>query len=186
MPRKGAKGKWNLKMSPDEYYWEQDPFKVRNSSEEYKKCDLINGLIDGFTVLDIGCGEGHFTYCYGDGGSRVTGIDVSYIAIGRAKRIYGDNITFIQRDITKDDYWIDQETIILSEVLYYINPKEWENVSNNIKKSLGKSGQFIISVGQYFTEEDIRKIFPWCKFDKVFKLPSEKYEYNLIMSGTKC
>ena len=61
----------------------------------------------------------------------------------------------------------------------------WERVSNNINKRLKKKGQFIISIGQYFTEEDIRKIFPWCEFDKVFKLPSEKYEYNLIMSGRK-
>jgi len=188
MPRQGAKGKWNLKMSPDEFYWKQDPFKVRNSPEEWKKCDLINGLIFGGNILDIGCGEGRFTYSYYKYGDIITGIDVSYTAIGRARRYFCDHETklfFWIHDITKSNLHEDFETIIMSEVLYYITPELWKATSENIKKSLEKDGQFIISVGQYFTEADIRKIFPWCEFDKVFKLPSEKYEYNLIMSGSK-
>lgn len=184
MPRKGAKGKWNLDVSPDEFYFKADPWSIKYSRKENLKADLIRGLIDGDTVIDIGCGEGLFTHtyktCY-----WVVGLDISHVAIGRARKMCYDNVEFSQHDIVEEYHWREAETVILSEVLYYIKPELWETVSENIKKIITKKGQFIISVGQYFTEADIRKIFPWCKFDKVFKLPSKKYEYNLIMSGRK-
>ena len=140
--------------------------------------------------MDIGCGEGHFTKQYMGHCGRVTGLDVSRIAIGRARRLYSIQdfaLQFEVHDITKEKYggsaW---ETVLLSEVLYYIKPELWSVVSKNIKDMVHNGyGQFIISVGQYFTESDIKKIFPWCEFDQVYKLPSKKYEYNLIMSGRK-
>ncbi len=189
MPREKAKGKWNLKMSPDEWYWNEDPHGIQINEEEWNKCDLINGIIEsGQFIIDIGCGEGHFTKHYISSGfshSHGVGLDVSNIAIGRARRLYKTNkLDFVVLDITKEEYWMDgADTIIMSEVLYYIKPELWKTVANNIYKMLDKKEQFIISVGQYFTEDDIRKIFSKINFDKVFKLPSAKYEYNLIMSG---
>jgi len=60
----------------------------------------------------------------------------------------------------------------------------WQKVAENIYEMfMENGGQFIISCGQYFTEQDIRKIFSKIEFDKVYKLPSKKYEYYLIMSG---
>ena len=40
MPRKGAKGKWNMKMSPDEWYWKEDPWDIINNEEELLKMAL--------------------------------------------------------------------------------------------------------------------------------------------------
>ena len=118
MPRKGAKGKWDLKRSPDEWYWKEDPHKVKKSVEEWNKCYFINGIITGNLILDIGCGEGHFSHTYG---ARI-GIDISHIAVGRAKKIYGEDTQFFQHNITEDSFWYDySDTIILSEVLYYIH-----------------------------------------------------------------
>lgn len=184
MPRQRARGKWNLRVSPNKFYEKPDPFNIFFSDEEENKSSIICSLInyDGFGI-DIGCGEGRFTECYACIKPFI-GLDISRTAIGRAKgRMHKARYVF--GDITSPLPKSEASTIILSEVLYYIKPKLWDNVSKNIKRMLSKDGQFIVSVGQYFTEEDIRNIFHWCKFDKVFKLPSEKYEYNLIMSGRK-
>ena len=184
MPRKGAKGKWNLKMKPDEWYKKPDPWGVYFNTEEENKCSFICSLIDyGGFGIDVGCGEGWFTESYANI-KKFLGIDTSFIAIGRAKgRVH--KAKYLVGDIRMEGYKLDVDTVVLSEVLYYIHPDYWKTVSNNIKNMLKKKGQFIISVGQYFTESDIKKIFPWCEFDQVYKLPSKKYEYNLIMSGRK-
>ena len=183
MPRKGAKGKWDLKMSPDEWYWKVDPHEIKDSLEEQNKRDIIGSMIDMGRVLDIGCGEGHLiNHVYNE--NYYYGIDVSLLAIARAKRMYGSGFFWVQ-DISNERLDNKYKYIILSEVLYYIKPDRWYIVSENIKAALENNGMFIVSVGQYFTENDIMNIFPWCKFDKVFKLPSNKYEYNLIMSGRK-
>ena len=185
MPRKGAKGKWNLKMSPDEWYKTPDPWKVFFNEEEENKCSFICSLIEYNGIgIDIGCGEGYFTECYASI-KDFFGWDISRLAIGRAKS-RRHNARYFVADITQKGFLgKDIETIILSEVLYYIHPSKWEIVAENIYNLLKDNGQLILSVGQYFTESDIRKIFSRIEFDKVFKLPSEKYEYNLIMSGRK-
>ena len=187
MPRVNAKGKWNLKMSPDEWYWNEDPWKVKNNKEEKKKTMFISTLIEdrkGYGC-DIGCGEGHSTVEYWIRKENMVDVDCSTMAIARAtdKHRPLEKLSFRPLDISK--YYIMHEfsTIILSEVLYYIRPDKWKHVADNIYKMLYENGQLIVSVGQYFTEADIRKIFKKIDFDKVYKLPSKKYEYNLIMSG---
>jgi len=99
MPREGAKGKWNMEISPEMFYQKEDPFKVLNDPEEHAKADFVNGLIENpessFYSIDIGCGEGHFTICS-------VGIDISPFAIGRARRLYSQQTQFYVWDITKE------------------------------------------------------------------------------------
>ena len=198
IPRKNAKGKWNIEKNPEELYWENDPFKIldeNNYKEELLKAHLICGLIKPAveTGIDIGCGEGYWTNIYSKKIKRMWGIDISHIAIGRAINMFAykysgneNYLQFLQGDITKGiPINICCHCVIMSEVLYYIKPSSWEIVSKNIRDMLPTGGQFIISCGQFFSEKDIREIFDWCEFEKTFKLPSKRYEYNLIMSGVK-
>lgn len=174
MPRPKSVGKWNLKKTPDEFYMKEDPFNVKNDPEEILKADIIGGLINDEICLDVGCGEGHHT-------RASHGIDISPIAIGRARRLYPQKHFFVH-DITSEPFRVFW-SIVISEVLYYIEPDKLKDVSKNIKQMLHTDGQLIVSAGQYFTESDIREIFPFINFDKVYKFPSKKYEYNLIMCG---
>src|SRR5699024_7098097 len=52
--------------------------------------------LKGKIVLDLGCGDGHFSkYCIKNGAQKVIGIDISNNMIERAKEINGDdNIEF--------------------------------------------------------------------------------------------
>lgn len=45
------------------------------------------------TILDVGCGQGFFSYLFRKCGMRVLGIDISEIAIGKAKEMYGSSGT---------------------------------------------------------------------------------------------
>ena len=101
MPRKGAKGKWNLKMSPDEWYSKPDPFNIFCSYEEDNKASIICSLLDyGGTGMDVGCGEGLFTERYTHMKDFI-GMDISHIAIGRAKG-RRHRAAYLQGDITFD------------------------------------------------------------------------------------
>lgn len=185
MPRHNAVGKWDMKVDPNVYYMKEDPFNVLHSTEEWKKAYLINGLVERERVVDIGCGEGHFTNLYKTNRNFAIGLDISGIAIGRAIEKYKkDSLEFHVFDITRNIWNMPFATYILSEVLYYIEPCYWGNVVENLSNSIDKLDQLIISVGQYFTEEDIEKMFKGkFIFDKVYKLPNKKYGYWLIMSG---
>ena len=187
MPRPNAIGKWGY-LSGFDIYTKEDPFNVKHNKDEITKALLISGLIENKYVLDIGCGEGYFTYFYySQCGKRHTwGIDISPVAIGRARSTYDlPNLFFDVKDIIEDCMVTEQIfTVIMSEVLYYIKPELWKDVAQKVYDILKEGGQFIISVGQYFTESDIREIFKdKINFDKVYKLPNKKYGYWLIMSG---
>jgi 2-polyprenyl-3-methyl-5-hydroxy-6-metoxy-1,4-benzoquinol methylase len=176
-----------MKIDPNTYYMKEDPFKIKDSEEEWNKAYIINSLITGREILDIGCGEGFFTEMYAKNSSYTAGADISSIAIGRARaKTQMRNALYLIGDITKQSFRLVEEgfsTVIISEVLYYIDPKLLKVTIDNIYKSMKPDGQLIISVGQYFTESDIREIFKEINFNKVYKLPNKKYGYWLIMSG---
>ena len=58
------------------------------------------GLPAGSSVLDVGCGQGFFSYLFHAHGMRVTGVDVSETGIQTAERLYGRRgITFAVADV---------------------------------------------------------------------------------------
>lgn len=184
MPRENAIGKWNMRVSPDVFYLEKDdPFNMKDNKEELIKANIIRSIIDYQKIkdkedaIDIGCGEGLYTkQVY-----NILGCDISPTAIKRA----GEG--FFVYDITKSSLKKKYKIVILSEVLYYIQPDMWGLVAENIYNCMDSDADFIISVGQYFNEEDIIGIFSEINFDIIIKLVmphiKEKYGYYLIMKG---
>jgi len=60
----------------------------------------VCGLPEGSSVLDVGCGQGFFSYLFHTHGMKVTGIDVSETGIRTAERLYGrSGITFTVADV---------------------------------------------------------------------------------------
>jgi len=71
------------------------------------------------SILDLGCGKGHFSYLLKKENNRVIGIDSSPTAIRRAKAHYPD-IDFLVLDVMELDTLGDKcDLIIASEVLFY-------------------------------------------------------------------
>src|SRR5215467_14714665 len=58
------------------------------------------GLKEGSMVLDVGCGQGFFSYLLRKCGMNVYGIDISEVGIRMAQSLYGDlGINFAVADI---------------------------------------------------------------------------------------
>jgi len=169
MPRKGAKKHWKLKMSPDEWYSKPDPWNVRDDIDERKKANWIfNNINKGEIGLDVGCGEGHFTNLYKQKFNIMMGCDISLKAIERAIGKY-HSCVFFQWDMSKPIINLKEkvDTVICSEVLYYIDPKYLKLVSDNIIKLLKPHGKLVVSVSRYFTLQDINELFPDVFFHNV-------------------
>ena len=77
-------------------------------------------------ALDLGCGLGSFTRRLGGHAEQVLGIDLSHVAITRARQQTTEvtNIQFQQGDLLNLSTDLDQgfDLIVLADTLYYLSP----------------------------------------------------------------
>ena len=109
-----------------------------------KIIDSLPFPINGFSILDFGCGTGDFSSALAKLGAKVTGIDISDVVIGKAQQVYGnkDNITF---EISSDSFFIknpEMFDIVMSiTVMQHLDDFE-------LKKTLGQIYE-VTSPGAY-------------------------------------
>ncbi|MBP2078253.1 class I SAM-dependent methyltransferase [Oceanobacillus polygoni] len=109
----------------------------------------IKSLISDLTnksVLDLGCGTGHFsTYCIENGASRVLGVDISKNMIDEAtKRNRHQRIEYICSPI--EDISLANQTfdvIVSSLAIHYV--ENYTKLMKKINSALNENGQFIFS-----------------------------------------
>lgn len=114
--------------------------------------DCINRNVDkdNLRIADIGCATGIFTnYIYQnckDKCAEVVGVDISSIAIDRARVKYPD-IEFVVSDIQKysDDYKSTQDVVVCLETLYYIEPDKRTEAITQLVSTLRDNGFLVIS-----------------------------------------
>src|SRR5215831_20851907 len=92
----GKSGFYNRAYQDDNYFlyrrWLYEPY----ISTLIDFC----GLRKGASVLDVGCGQGFFSYLFSQHGMAVRGIDISETGIRKAKSLYGHlGISFELSDI---------------------------------------------------------------------------------------
>ena len=136
----------SLKVSPEEFYKSGiDPFKIKRSRIEKNKARLFGLHIrncNPSVVLDIGCGEGHFTEYYNSFIPEATfyGCDVSDTAIERAVGL-GSSVRYFNQDLCgrhPEKYLKHKfDTVICSEVLYYL-PNDQMNKAVNMISMFGR------------------------------------------------
>ena len=183
--------KWESLTDWDEFYKKIDPFNVYKKGlsigEKNKLDDLIISIGQGGRrFLDIGCGEGYFTNFFSIFFDESCGSDISRTAINRANALYGKDITFFMWDISNsilkefDNFY---DCVLVSEVLYYIDPTKLPLVSENICRLVSPQGKLIISIGHEYTESHIVEIFPSIEWYKCIKIPGDKGIFSLLMEG---
>jgi len=170
MPREGAEPKWKLEMTPDEWYQTQpDPWRVSEKEEEMEKAQTIYSMIpEADTGIDLGCGEGIFTKLYKRKIKKMWGVDISPTAIERAMEICPD-VEFLVHDITKPLTLNKVDVVLINEVLYYVHPNNWKDISNNVYNLMKSKGKLVITCGQFFTLKDIVEMFPKIRFTTFYK-----------------
>ena len=139
---------------PDPWGIAQEPRRDRTLAR------IIAPYVEGKTVLDLGCGEGHLTAAVFQSAAWVTAIDISQVAIQRTPRLA--NARFAATDFMSPDVSFEgQDVITALECLYYLSPEELEAFFRKLAHQ--HRGTFIMSapiIGhEYFTHEGLLETF---------------------------
>jgi 2-polyprenyl-3-methyl-5-hydroxy-6-metoxy-1,4-benzoquinol methylase len=149
----------------DAYYQSPDPWAI---SQAWRRDRALLGVVGpyvaGKTVLELGCGEGHLTRSIFGSASSVTGIDISNVAIQRAKAAKIANARFETSDFLETSF-AGYDVIAAIECVYYLSPGEQEQFFSKLASE--HAGIFLLSapiIGanehrKYFTDAEIRETF---------------------------
>ncbi|QED46269.1 class I SAM-dependent methyltransferase [Cytobacillus dafuensis] len=99
------------------------------------------------SVLDLGCGTGHFSkYCIEKGASKVIGLDISKNMIEEAKKNNEhEKIEYICAPIEDMDFPKGKFDVIISSLaIHYI--EDYSNLIKNISAFLKHNGEFVFSI----------------------------------------
>ena len=160
----------------NKFYKTKDPWGVstnKNSRNFILKKIFKKYIKKSDNVLELGCGEGNFSKYINKIGCNSIGIDISGIAIERAKKLKLSNYKFERKELL--DLKFNCDIILAIEVIYYLNDEERTEF---FKKLQNKNIKLILStpiIGKnqyrkYFTDNEIKKIISNFKF----KLIEEK------------
>lgn len=141
------------KINLEKERWDK-PYKngvIFNQNSNPKILEIINNLNNKeVKILDLGCGAGQLSMYLNKEGYSVTGIDISVVAIEKAKASFssaeekieiGKNLEFLVGDIfdVKENY-----DVVVCKLVYafIIDKKEF---LEKLKSILNEYGRFIIS-----------------------------------------
>lgn len=143
----------------------EDPFKYHSSVYErdrFEKLTLALGDRHFEKILEVGCGEGIFTKSLALNAKEVLAVDISTVALDRAKKNLAGNSTPIRfirgniRDLIKKFESESFDLVVLSEVLYYLGEKKSKGVFfeapflgllEQTKRILVKNGLILLAHG---------------------------------------
>ena len=142
------------------------------------------GLKKGSSVLDVGCGQGFFSYLFDKSGMRVHGIDLSETGIREAQELYGHlGITFAVSDIQTAKFPEQFDCMFVRSCsLYNTHDFPHQNeVTHGLLRYLKAGGSFIFAYNsnlsskksptwRYHSIEDVRRHFNGYSDQRVFFL----------------
>jgi 2-polyprenyl-3-methyl-5-hydroxy-6-metoxy-1,4-benzoquinol methylase len=135
------------------FYWlDGDPFGAKNAKYELSKQDRLLDLIskrEKYNALDVGCGNGFFSRRIAEHCEHLHGIDFSSQAIRLAQANCEEhlNISLAEQDIRSFQTSSSFDLIICSEVLYYLQGTELDDVVRNLH-SISAPGAWLGLVGR--------------------------------------
>lgn len=138
----------------DELYQDmKDPWgQIEDDYYHQRRLKIINSIADlrPSSVLDIGCGLGHTTQALKILTAKdVTGVDISKVAIRKAKKMFPD-VDFEVMDVRKKLPTKRYDVVILDGILWYVLDKlEW--LIDNAMTCLNEGGHLVIA--QAFIED---------------------------------
>src|SRR5438477_9844379 len=115
-----AEGRVRTAADFDGVYAKPDPWGVAQEPRRDRTlARIIAPYVEGKTVLDLGCGEGHLTAAVFQSAAWVTAIDISQVAIQRTPRLA--NARFAATDFMSPDVSVEgQDVITALECIQYL------------------------------------------------------------------
>ncbi|WP_045218686.1 class I SAM-dependent methyltransferase [Desulfonatronum thioautotrophicum] len=142
------RNRWLVAAYFDWRYRKQDTYNYATSEEERIKRDRIAAFLNDrhyANILEVGCGEGYMTTVMAPLGDRLLGIDISKIAVERAKRMHAENprISFQQADVFTFQPPDAYDLITCSEILCYLNLEQINLAVRNLVAHLTPGGRLL-------------------------------------------
>jgi SAM-dependent methyltransferase len=106
------------------YYATPDPWRISRAGFRDKVLRRrLTPFVRNKSVLELGCGEGHLTQAVFSKARSVVGIDISDVAIARAKLLDLPNARFENADLLQTSFE-GYDVIAAIECIYYLSLKE--------------------------------------------------------------
>jgi 2-polyprenyl-3-methyl-5-hydroxy-6-metoxy-1,4-benzoquinol methylase len=106
------------------WYANPDPWHISHARFRDKVLRRrLTPFIRGKSVLELGCGEGHLTQAVFSKARSVVGIDISDVAIARAKQLKLPNARFESADFLQTSFQ-GYDIIAAIECIYYLSHQE--------------------------------------------------------------
>jgi SAM-dependent methyltransferase len=127
------------------YYAAPDPWHISHArfrDKILRRC--LKPFIRGKSVLELGCGEGHLTHAVFSKARSVVGIDISDVAIARAKSLNLPNTRFESADFLQASFE-GYDVIAAIECVYYLSLQEQGALLEKVAKE--HSGKILLLSG---------------------------------------
>lgn len=131
-------------------YLRGDPYQTQENHAHIASRTKAFELLKEFRAseaLDIGCGEGNQTVKVAPYANKVLGVDISEIAIKRARRAHRSNpkVDFQQADfMTADLYSKAFDLVVCGGVLLYMNKDQLDEAVRKITSLLTAHGKLLL------------------------------------------
>lgn len=137
----------------------EDPYGYRTGAYERGRLEAMGRCAGGGPlgrVLEVGCAEGAFTRVLAGRADSVTALDISGVALERARRDLesaGGKVRFVETDVRS---WAPApgetfDLIVLGDVLYYLDKPlartEFERTFVRLKSWLSAGGRLLLAHG---------------------------------------
>lgn len=141
----------------DFFYKLPDPWHISRAKFRDKVLrHWLSGLVRGRSVLELGCGEGHLTQAVLGEAKSITGIDISDVAIDRARTRKISNAKFIRSDFLQASFE-GYDVITAIECLYYLSPAEQRDFFNKLARE--HAGKIFLLSAPIIGENQFRRYF---------------------------
>jgi 2-polyprenyl-3-methyl-5-hydroxy-6-metoxy-1,4-benzoquinol methylase len=120
--------------------------------DEFEAQEFVESLVEhlqplpGSKMLDIACGEGRFAIQLAEHGFDVTGIDLSYPSIEKAKQHEGEQLHFMVHDMRMPFYinYFDYAFNFFTSFGYFEHDRDHQLAAKSFAAALKKDGILVI------------------------------------------
>ena len=133
-----------------------DPWRISHAGfrdKVLRRC--VSEYVSGKSVLELGCGEGHLTQSIFNRARSVVGIDISNVAIERARALHIHNARFETSDFLQTSF-SGFDVIAAIECIYYLTPEDQDAFFSKIAS---EHRGILILTGPIIGENEHRKYF---------------------------
>jgi len=174
-----------LRKRFNDFFQNEDPWnKLDSCRDKLYKLKVIKFLkLSGYgNVLDLGCGEGDFTYLISKYVDSIDAVDISDKAIKRAKSKYStSNIHYYSMgalEFCTPPHNKQYDLILSLEMLYYLDDNKKAKLLESIRNILKENGILYIGLvvsgqnkyGKYFTFESATELLS--RYFKIIQVSS--------------